>query len=92
MLWKVNMTEKKIDPKEFASDIMLADVMLRVTAMEKLLVEKGIFTKDELANTTEEIAKSVAKVVIEKATKSKNMDDFIASLESSANPKKDINN
>jgi TPP-dependent pyruvate/acetoin dehydrogenase alpha subunit len=81
------MTEKKPDSKqELTNDVLIADVMLRITAIEKLLIEKGVFTQDELTATTEEIAKRVAKVVLEKAQASKSVDEFIANLE--ANGKK----
>jgi hypothetical protein len=75
------MTDKKLDKQNVTNDILMADVMLRVTAMEKLLIEKGVFTQEELTATTEEIAKRVAKVVLEKAQASKNIEEFIASLE-----------
>lgn len=72
------MADKKT---ELTTDVLLADVMLRVTAIEKLLIEKGVFTQEELAKTTEEIAQRVAKVVLEKAQSSKNIEDFVAKLE-----------
>jgi TPP-dependent pyruvate/acetoin dehydrogenase alpha subunit len=83
------MTDKKPDKKEITSDVLLADVMLRITAMEKLLIDKKIFTQEELAKTTEEIAQRVAKVVLEKAKSSKDVEDFIAKLE--ADSKKSSN-
>lgn len=85
------MTDKN-DKKELTSDIMMADIMLRVTAIEKLLIEKGVFTQDELNSTTEEIAKRVAKVVLEKAQASKSLEEFISDLETSAKEKKEFKN
>ena len=58
------MSEKK---PEITNDILMADLMLRVTAMEKLLIDKGIVSKDEFLNVMEDIAKNVSKIVIEKA-------------------------
>lgn len=88
------MSEKKSDSKqELTNDVLMADVMLRVTAIEKLLIEKGIFTQEELTQTTEEIAKRIAKVVLEKAQASKSVDEFIANLEASPNKgKKGLDN
>jgi TPP-dependent pyruvate/acetoin dehydrogenase alpha subunit len=79
------MTDKKPDAKkvEITTEVLLADVMLRITAIEKLLIEKGIFTQEELSTSTDEIAKRVAKVVLEKAQASKSVDEFINTLESS---------
>ena len=85
------MTDKKDSKKELTTDVLIADVMLRVTAMEKLLIEKGVFTQSELNDATEEIAKRVAKVVLEKAQASKNLESFVADLEASSK-KKDFDN
>jgi hypothetical protein len=82
--------EKKKTP--ITNDILIADIMLRVTSMEKLLIQKGIFTVEELTATTEEIARSVAKVVLEKAQASKTVDEFIAELKGETKDKKDFKN
>ena len=78
--------------QELTSDVLMADVMLRIAAIEKLLIEKGVFTQEELSKSTDEIAKRVAKVVLEKAQAAKNIDEFIADLEKSAKEKKDLDN
>jgi TPP-dependent pyruvate/acetoin dehydrogenase alpha subunit len=69
------------DKNDYNSDVLIADIMLRVTAIEKLLIEKNVLTKEEISATTEEIAKKVAKVILEKAQSSKNIDEFIANLD-----------
>ena len=87
------MTDKKSDNKqEITNDVLMADVMLRVTAIEKLLIEKGVFTQEELVASTEESAKRVAKVVLEKAQSSKSVEEFVAKLEASASEKKEFKN
>lgn len=88
------MSEKKPDSKqELTNDVLMADVMLRVTAIEKLLIEKGVFTQEELSASTEEIAKRVAKIVLEKAQASKSVEEFVANLEAAAGKtKKDLDN
>ena len=58
------MSEKK---PEITNDILMADIMLRLTTMEKLLIDKGILSKEEFLAVMEEIAKSVSKIVIDKA-------------------------
>lgn len=85
------MTDKK-QKQEVTNDVLMADVMLRVTAMEKLLIEKGVFTQEELVQSTEEIAKRVAKVVLEKAQASKNIEELVKELEASSRGKKDLGN
>lgn len=84
---EVNMTDKK---PEINNDILIADIMLRVTAMEKLLIDKKVFTVEELSATTREIAEKVAKVVIDKAQSAKNVEGLVADL--SGVPKKEFNN
>ena len=84
------MSDKKPDNKQdITTDMLMADVMLRITAMEKILIDKGIFTVEELQASTKEIAERVTKVVMEKAASSKNIEDFISKLEI---PKKDMKN
>jgi len=93
MIQEKIMTDKKSDNKQgLNNDILIADVMLRITAMEKLLIEKGIFTTEELTKSTEEIAQRVAKVVMEKVQASKNVQEFIDDLEASGKDKKDFKN
>jgi TPP-dependent pyruvate/acetoin dehydrogenase alpha subunit len=60
------MSDEKKKP-EITNDILLADIMLRITTMEKILIDKGIIGKEEFLVTMEEIAKSVSKVVIDRA-------------------------
>jgi len=86
------MTDKKDGKNELTSDIMMADIMLRVTAMEKCLIDKGILSKEELTATNDEIAKKVAKVVLERAQASKNIEEFVADLEKSAKEDKGFKN
>ena len=86
------MTDKKDGKNELTSDIMLADIMLRVTAMEKLLIDKGILNQAELAAVNDEIAKKVAKVVLERAQASKNLEEFVSDLEKSAKEDKEFKN
>jgi TPP-dependent pyruvate/acetoin dehydrogenase alpha subunit len=86
------MTDKKDGKADLTSDIMMADIMLRVTAMEKCLIDKGVLTQTELAAANDEIAKKVAKVVLERAQASKNLEGFVADLENSSKENKDFKN
>lgn len=62
------------------SDILIADLMLRVAALEKLLIKKEMITQKEFVQEVEEISIQAAKIVLEKAGMSKNIDDFIFNL------------
>jgi polygalacturonase len=72
------------DNKKLTMEVLLADTMLRITAIEKLLIEKSVFSKEELLQLMTEISKSVSKVILEKAKSSKNINEFISDLELSA--------
>lgn len=72
---------------DITNDVLIADIMLRIAAIEKIIIEKGVCTQDELTAATEEIAKRVAKVVLEKAQAAKKIEELTASLEGA--PKKE---
>lgn len=86
------MTDKKDDKKDLTTDIMMADIMLRVTAMEKCLIDKGLLTQAELAAANDEIAKKVAKVVLERAQASKNLEEFVSDLQNTSKEDKGLKN
>jgi len=71
------MTDKKVD---FTNDVIMADLMLRLTAMESLLLDKGLFTKEEMLKVVDEIATKASNMVMQKAIESKNVEDFVANL------------
>lgn len=73
---------------ELNSSLLIADVMLRLTALEKILIDKKVFTQEELVSTTEEIAKRIAKVVLDKVQISKNLEEFVNDLSSTADVEK----
>ncbi len=61
------MNDKK---PEITNDVLMADIMLRLTTIEKLLLDKGIFTQEEFFQTMEDIAKKVSKVIMDKVKES----------------------
>jgi hypothetical protein len=77
-----NADKKSDQSNNLTNDVLIADMMLRITSMEKLLMEKNVFTQEELQKTTTDIAEKVAAVMIEKAKAAKNLPNFIADLES----------
>lgn len=85
-----NMSDKKTNVDDLTSDVLLADAMLRLTALEKVLIEKGIITKDELKTMTDILVEKITKVVMDRVKSSKNLDDFVASL--GGNIKKEFKN
>jgi len=73
------MTEKK-PPVDLNTDILLADALLRLTALEKQLIQKGLITKDELNEVTASLVEKVTKVILDKVQTSKDLNEFVASL------------
>lgn len=74
------MTDKKKTSTDLNSDILLADALLRLTALEKLLVQKGIITKEELNNLTTILVEKLTKVIMDKVQSSKDLNEFVVSL------------
>ena len=74
------MTENKPKPSDLTSDVLLADAMLRLSALEKVLIDKGIIGKDELKAMTNILIEKVTKVIMDQVSSSKNLDDFVAAL------------
>lgn len=74
------MSDKKIDPENLTSDILIADALVRLTALEKLLLQKNIITQEEYSQMVDELVEKVSKAVMARAQASKNLDDFIESL------------
>lgn len=76
--------KNKKNQLDITNDILIANMMLRITAMEKLLINKAIFTQEELLKITDYFSQKVANMVLEKAKTSNTLEELISSLESSA--------
>lgn len=74
------MSDKKNSLADMTSDVLLADTMLRLTALETVLLEKRIFTKDELKAITDVLVEKVTEIIVSKANSSQNLDQFIDAL------------
>lgn len=78
-----NVVENKMNdkkPTDITVDLLIADAMLRITVLEKLLISKGVFSKEELLQETTLLIEQVSKVVMNKVESSKDLNDFISSL------------
>jgi len=71
------MTNK---PDVLSNDLLIADALLRLKAIENLLIAKGIFSRDEFNAEMTSITKVIAKALLEKANVSGNLDELIESL------------
>lgn len=74
------MTDKN---NQLTNDMLVADIMLRLTAIEKLLLDKVVFTQAELLKATNDIAETVSQAMIAKAKAAQNLEGFIVDLEQS---------
>jgi hypothetical protein len=52
--------------EEFREEILLADALLRLSVIEKLLINKGIFTKEEFLEETSKISSQITQILLEK--------------------------
>lgn len=67
--------------KESTVEVLLADLMLRLNTLEKILIEKKIINQEEYIQELDALAKNVAQVVLDKANVSKDLGEFIDNLE-----------
>lgn len=58
--------------------LMLVDVLLRVTALENLLMKKNILTNDEIENEITAIGNNVTDSLLKKTSKNNEFLDFFA--------------
>jgi len=78
---------KKEQPNELSNEMMMADALLRLRAIENLLMAKGIFTKEEFSQEMSTIATQIAKTILQKANVPGDLDELIKSLQE---PKKKV--
>lgn len=71
---------------ELTNDILIADALVRLKALENILVGKGILTIEEFNKEMEDVANKIAKSILQKSNvSSEEIDNIINSF------KKDIN-
>lgn len=51
------------------SDVMLLDLMLRVSTLEKILIDKNIISKEEYKEEIEKMSEKAAQIILEKSKK-----------------------
>lgn len=70
---------KKID-ESIEKEIILTDILLRLTVLERLLISKGFISQEEFIATTEDMAKKIAKTLLQNANVSGDLDQVIDSF------------
>jgi hypothetical protein len=56
--------DKKVDPTKITNEVLLADVMIRVTALERVLIKKGIISVEEFSAEVDVVANQVSEAVL----------------------------
>jgi hypothetical protein len=62
------------------SDMLLFDIMLRLSALEKMLLDNGVVTKEQYTEELNKLSEKVSKIVIDKAEGSSNLQEFVDKL------------
>ena len=73
------MTKKQAE--ELTNDVLIADALLRIKTLETLLLEKGVFTKEEYDKVSSEIATKIAKTILQRANVHGDLDAMIKALQ-----------
>jgi hypothetical protein len=79
---------KKPDP---TSDVLVADALLKMQALQNLLVRKGIITNEEFTEEVNSVSRTILKSLLEKANVKGDLDKLIDDL-NSINKKKSTDN
>ncbi len=69
------------------NDILIADILLRLKAIEMLLVNKNIFTQEEVNNQTSILTDQFTKGVLQKANIQGDLDSIIQEIKESVKNK-----
>lgn len=68
------MTKPEPKPETLTNDVLIADTLLRVKAMENILVAKNIFTREEFQAELQQVTEIITKSIMEKVKESANAD------------------
>lgn len=65
---------------ELTTEMMIADILLRLKSLENLLIAKGVFAKEEYFKEMEDVANQISKALLEKAQVEGDLDELIKSI------------
>lgn len=69
------MNEKEAG--QVTSDVLIADALIRVKALENLLISKGVFTKEEFTEQVKDITEVLTLSILEKSKVSGDLNKII---------------
>ncbi len=70
----------KKEATELTNDVLIADALIRLRALEVLLIAKGIFTQEEFTKEMESVANHITKSILQKAQVPGDLDDLLSNL------------
>lgn len=70
-------TEDENDLKNIA---LMSDILIKITAVERLMISKGIITSEELAKEINDISRIIAKSMLSSAKVTGDLDKIIDDL------------
>lgn len=76
----------KKETSELTNDMLVADALLRLKAMENLLIAKGIISRDEFLQEMESVAKQIAKSILQKAGVPGEIEDLLKTFQIGTKP------
>lgn len=76
-----NMSNKIIE--DFREELLLVEVLVRVTVIEKLLIDKGLLTKEEFLEQTSKISSEITEMILEKINTTTDSDKIAEKIKSS---------
>jgi len=72
----------KKEENELQNSMLIADALLRLKAIENILVKKGLINQEEFSAEMEVIARNIAKSILEKANVQGDIEELVNSLRS----------
>jgi len=71
--------------EQITSEVLIADILLRLTTLERLLISKGILSDEEFKSKMNEIAAQIAKTIIQKSNIQGDLDKIVEDLQGNTN-------
>jgi hypothetical protein len=75
---KDNMNKKQAE--ELTNDVLMTEILLKLKALESILIAKNVFTQEEYDAEINNIAGKIAKTILQKANVPGDLDELIQGL------------
>jgi len=68
------------DEYELKNIALISDILVQVTALQKILISKNLITKDELAKEINNVSREIAKYMLEHSNVTGDVDKILDDL------------